>query len=98
MTRERVAFGVSGVAVGLVITDLEMRGLAAEMAGFICAGAATANVTLRTKAANIGVFIIPPELFEPSIFGRRGAPRSPKPCSCKSKCPNAAISQIREQI
>jgi len=57
MTRARVAFAVSGVALGLVITDLETGGLAAEMAGFTCAEAATANVTLRTKAANIEFFI-----------------------------------------
>ena len=60
MTRARVAFVVSGVALGLVITDLETGGLAAEMAGFTCAEAATAKVTLRTKAANIEFFIFLP--------------------------------------
>src|SRR6266852_5512298 len=60
MTRARVAFAVSGVALDLVITDLETGGLAAEIAGFTCAEAATANVTLRTKAANIEFFIFLP--------------------------------------
>src|SRR6267378_3793433 len=60
MTRARMAFAVSGIAVGSIITDLETRGLAAEMAGFTCAEAATANVTPRIKAANIEFFIFLP--------------------------------------
>src|SRR6266404_4993494 len=94
MTRGRVAFTVSGVALGLVNTDLETGELAAEMAGFTCAEAATANVTLRTKVANIEFLIILPELFESSIFGERGAPRSQKPCSFRSKCRKGSTSQF----
>jgi hypothetical protein len=61
--RARVALAASG-ASDLAGTEFETGGLTADIVGFTCAAAVTANATLRTMAAKIEFFIFLPNLLE----------------------------------